>query len=227
MKWQETEKHFEDVTFEWTQPWLVLSMTPHILYTEDFLTPAECEHLIQLGTEDEKPSTTGFGKVRIGRSGSVSWIQRSQDLVVSSIYSRVFQSVSMPEIDIAKTAESMQFVSYKTGEDYGPHFDFFTKNVKEYTSHRYITILLYLNAQPHPRAGGNTGFLKAFDNQGIQIPCKQGSAVIFYNLTPEGYFDDKTLHESLPVKEEGWTKYLANIWIWHPCSIKHAMKKSK
>ena len=80
---------------------------------------------------------------------------------------------------------------------------------------RYVTLLLYLN---EPTAGGQTAFPKATDpatgKQGLAIHPGKGSAVLFYNLLPDGNADSETLHAALPVIEGD--KWLANFWIWDP-----------
>jgi len=79
---------------------------------------------------------------------------------------------------------------------------------------RFVTLLLYLN---EPEAGGQTAFPLAKDEstgEPIFTHPGKGSAVLFYNLLPDGNTDDTTLHAALPVvKGEKW---LANFWIWDP-----------
>ena len=41
---------------------------------------------------------------------------------------------------------------------------------------------------------------------------KKGSAVLFYNLLPDGNGDDLALHAALPCNEG--EKWLANFWVW-------------
>ena len=80
---------------------------------------------------------------------------------------------------------------------------------------RFVTLLMYLN---EPTAGGQTAFPKATDpatgKAGLAIHPGKGSAVLFYNLLPDGNADTETLHAALPVIEG--EKWLANFWIWDP-----------
>lgn len=40
---------------------------------------------------------------------------------------------------------------------------------------------------------------------------EKGKAVLFYNLLPDGNFDELSMHAALPVTKG--TKYLANLWV--------------
>ena len=65
---------------------------------------------------------------------------------------------------------------------------------------RFVTLLMYLN---EPTAGGQTAFPKATDAatgaKGLAIHPGKGSAILFYNLLPDGNADTETLHAALPV----------------------------
>ena len=84
---------------------------------------------------------------------------------------------------------------------------------------RYITLLIYLNDMLDESAGGETSFPKAklFDGserEGIKVHPGKGSAVLFYNLLPDGNGDDLALHAALAVRKG--EKWLANFWVWDP-----------
>jgi len=87
--------------------------------------------------------------------------------------------------------------------------------------------LLYLSDQEDDTAGGETSFPlaqtgkttdgvpgKTTDGEAIplfKIHPGKGSAVLFYNLLPDGNGDVRSLHAALPVlKGEKW---LANLWV--------------
>ena len=58
-------------------------------------------------------------------------------------------------------------------------------------------------------AGGETSFPKAkipgSTQEGIKVHPGRGSAVLFYNLLPDGNGDDQALHAALPVRSgEKW-----------------------
>lgn len=102
-------------------------------------------------------------------------------------------------------------VHYDRSEKYDGHYDWANSG---YPETRYITVLLYLTNQSDADAGGETSFPKANGGKGLKIHPGAGSAVMFYNLLPDGNGDELTYHAALPVlKGEKW---LANFWVWDP-----------
>jgi prolyl 4-hydroxylase len=79
---------------------------------------------------------------------------------------------------------------------------------------RFATILLYLNDD---MKGGETSFprwLNADTNAPLKVKPEKGKAILFYNLLPDGNYDERSQHAALPVTQGD--KYLANLWIWDP-----------
>jgi prolyl 4-hydroxylase len=111
----------------------------------------------------------------------------------------------------ARNAEDMQVVHYINGQKYDSHHDW---GVSGYPESRFITMLMYLNTQADPGAGGETSFPKGGSGGGIKVRPVKGTAMVFYNLLPDGNGDDLSLHAALPaIRGEKW---LANYWIWDP-----------
>ena len=108
----------------------------------------------------------------------------------------------------ALSAEPFQLVRYLPGQRYDAHYDW---GVKPNT--RFATLLLYLNT---PDVGGATAFPMANDTSGqpLMVQPRKGSAVLFYNMLPDGNTDVNSLHAALPVSQG--MKWIANIWIWDP-----------
>jgi prolyl 4-hydroxylase len=81
---------------------------------------------------------------------------------------------------------------------------------------RFATMLFYLNDD---MTGGETTFprwLNAEKNNGAPLTVKpeKGKAILFYNMLPDGNYDERSQHEALKIiKGE---KYLMNLWIWDP-----------
>lgn len=77
---------------------------------------------------------------------------------------------------------------------------------------RFATLLLYLNDDME---GGHTSFpmwRNAETSKQLEVRPEKGKAVLFYNLLPDGNYDELSMHAALPVKEG--EKWLANLWIW-------------
>jgi len=76
---------------------------------------------------------------------------------------------------------------------------------------RFATLLLYLNDDME---GGETTFplwRNANTPGALTVKPEKGKAVLFYNLLPDGNFDELSMHAALPVTKG--TKYLANLWV--------------
>jgi len=48
----------------------------------------------------------------------------------------------------------------------------------------------------------------------LKIKPEKGKAILFYNILPDGNFDELAIHEALPVTQG--EKWLANLWVWDP-----------
>jgi len=132
-----------------------------------------------------------------------------------------------------RIVEAMQLVRYGPGEEYSAHHDFTYPSIEDrYQPKRYATVLLYLtgegdvveNGVRHSTKfgdkgleGGGTTFPRAVTtdfHDGIKIKAQSGKAVVFYNVLPDGNFDQLSQH--LGEKVDQGVKYVANVWIWDP-----------
>jgi hypothetical protein len=65
--------------------------------------------------------------------------------------------------------------------------------------------------------GGETTFPRAITTEfhdGLKVKPQSGTAVLFYNVLPDGNMDDLSQHAG--EKVETGVKYVANIWMWDP-----------
>lgn len=136
-----------------------------------------------------------------------------------------------------RIVEAMQLLRYEPGEEYSAHHDFTYPSIENrYQPKRYATILLYLTGEGDVvengvrrstssnsinendgLKGGATTFPRALTtdlHDGLKVKPNSGSAVLFYNVLPDGNMDDLSQHSGGKV-EEG-IKYVANVWIWDP-----------
>jgi 2OG-Fe(II) oxygenase superfamily len=87
------------------------------------------------------------------------------------------------------------------------------------TTSRFATLLLYLN---DGMEGGQTSFpmwRNGETSKALEVKPEKGKAVLFYNLLPDGNYDELSMHAALPVKKG--EKWLANLWVWasNNCSV--------
>jgi 2OG-Fe(II) oxygenase superfamily len=79
---------------------------------------------------------------------------------------------------------------------------------------RFATVLFYLNDDME---GGETSFprwLNAETPNELKVKPERGKAILFYNMLPDGNYDERSQHAALPVLKG--EKYLTNLWVWDP-----------
>lgn len=186
-----------------------LADDPQVWVFDNFLTPDECLHIIELAEprmDDALVSRLGTNTASTRRTGQVAWVKHDEDDVVRGVIGRVSELVAVP----ANHAENLQVIHYGETEEYQSHFDAWdieTDKGKEKTArggNRAVTALLYLNEVD---GGGGTGFPKL----DLEVEAQPGRMVIFHNLY-EGYSTRhrKSLHGGLPVS--AGEKWACNLW---------------
>mmetsp|Transcript_6542 Transcript_6542/g.6766 ORF Transcript_6542/g.6766 Transcript_6542/m.6766 type:complete len:508 (-) Transcript_6542:187-1710(-) len=203
----------------------VISTEPRAFILSNVLSDFECDAIISLSSPKLHRSTVGElgskAAVSETRSSKNTWISRSRSSVTETLALRAAELLNIDEklLHPSENGEELQVVHYEVGQKYDPHHDW---GVRGYPESRFITLLFYLNNKKHENAGGETAFPKAGGGRGIKVHPGKGSAVLFYNLLPDGNADDLALHEATPVKDG--EKWLANYWIWDPHRRHNAMK---
>lgn len=85
-------------------------------------------------------------------------------------------------------------------------------DLREGQPSRFATLLLYLN---EGMVGGETSFprwLNGKTHDVLRVKPEVGKAILFYNVLPDGNYDERSQHAAKPViKGEKW---LTNLWIW-------------
>ena len=217
----------------------VVSVAPRVLTIDNFLTPTECKQVIALAQKRGLHQSTVVGGSRdtaspsqdkATRSSTNTWMERHEDPVLDTLYRRAatvlgiddsllqHRSDDHPELPTHHSiAESLQVVHYDKGQEYNPHHDFTYPPIGDrYQATRFATLLLYLNDVPY-NGGGETSFPRAIqstNHDGVLVEPRQGKAVLFYHVLPDGNMDDLSQHGSQPVLEG--EKWVANLWIWDP-----------
>lgn len=191
-----------------------LSGKPRIYLLPNFLTDAECDHLIELSRRSLTQSTVvdeespGVGKLDPRRSSKGYFLTaEDRDRMVRKIEQRI---ADVTELRV-ENGEALHILHYPKGAEYQPHFDWFNPDtpggaaaMNNRGGQRAASVIMYLNT---PLAGGKTVFPSAM----ISVTPKKGDAVLFYNILPSGDVDPLTLHGGAPVLEG--EKWIATKWI--------------
>lgn len=168
------------------------------LYTiDDFLTPDECAKVIALTQAKLRPSEVSHDNGdKAFRTSMTCHLNDHEDPFVRYIDDKISRALGVR----LAYSEAIQAQHYAIGQEFKAHHDYFSPNMdvyQEFTGEmgqRTWTFMIYLNDTPK---GGGTHFL--YLDQ-IFYP-KQGQAVIWNNLYPDGTPNRNTLHHGMPVEE--------------------------
>ncbi|GKY93301.1 hypothetical protein MPSEU_000297600 [Mayamaea pseudoterrestris] len=215
----------------------VLSCAPRVFEIKNFLSNVEVDHILQVAAQTDlhRSTVSGGGGMDTSqhtsntRTSKNSWLPRRTDFVIDTIYKRAADVLQMneallrsrraseisemPESHVS-VAERLQLVHYEPGEQYAAHHDFAMPGLVNYQPSRFATILFYLNDD---FTGGETSFprwLNGETDRPLKVKPEKGKAVLFYSMLPDGNYDERSQHASLPVKEG--EKWLINLWVWDP-----------
>jgi len=186
---------------------------PWIITMDDFLSAAECDHLIAqgelLGFERSKGLLLGKDGSDAqdvesnSRTSSNTWCKDScyNHATTREIAQRVEQlTFPIPEIN----TEHWQLLKYTTGQLYSTHSDYIDHHLERAEGVRILTLFFYLNTAE----GGGTNF-PAVHN--LTVQNLRGRAVLWPSVLNEAphKLDSRTNHQALPAVT---TKYAANVW---------------
>lgn len=190
----------------------VLSVSPRIVLVRNFLSEAECDHLIKESKPYLKrslvvnPLAEGSKLDDARTSSGMFFPGRGSDKTIATIEARIAKLTMIP----VENGESIQVLHYLPGAEYKPHYDFFDPNTVGGAAcfnrggQRLASFIMYLH---DTEEGGETIFPKA----NIAVKPVKGSAVLFYNCLSNGKEDNLTLHGGAPViKGEKW---IATKWM--------------
>jgi len=217
----------------------VLSNTPQLLQVDNFLSPEECDQIINSAKPGMKRSTVevldegGKTKEHVDRTSTTSWLYDKDCPFVKTLHERVEDLVKVPK----SYAETLQVLHYAPGQLYKVHHDYITvyNDQPRYAEghNRMITVFFYLTTveeggetifpygsmppEEHDKVR-NWGSCDDAVEPALRVPARKGNAIIFYHTTPKGQHEnsflvhDKTsLHGGCaPVKGDKWA---ANFWI--------------
>ncbi|VXC86903.1 putative eukaryotic Peptidyl prolyl 4-hydroxylase, alpha subunit [Sphingomonas sp. AX6] len=181
---------------------LPLCGRPAIQLCREFLQPAECNYLSDLGGPFLQPSVVvdpSNGRAiphPIRLSDGAAFGVFLEDLVVAAINRRVARLTDTQY----EQGEPLQLLRYHRGGEYRPHLDALPGEPNQ----RIKTVILYLNQDYR---GGETRFPKV----DLSWAGKTGDALMFDNVDADGRADNMALHAGAPVSNG--TKLIASRWI--------------
>lgn len=177
------------------------------IYTiEDFLTVGECQELIKRGEGNLMPSrTTHYSDDKDFRTSMTCHLNRHADTFVEYIDDKISACMGIHW----PYSEPIQMQHYALGGQLKGHHDYFEMGTSDYSrltgkaGQRTWTFAVYLNTVER---GGET----YFPYIDYKLRPKQGFAVLWNDLSPDGVPNRNTLHSSLPV--ELGEKFIITKW---------------
>ena len=167
------------------------------LYTiPDFLTPEECERIVELTRRNLRPSdVTHSNGDNAFRTSETCDLEMDDDGFAPQINEKIAQRLGIR----LPYSEAIQAQRYQVGQEFKAHHDYFSDYMDVYekfagqAGQRTWTFMIYLNDTPK---GGGTHFLH-LDHT---FYPKQGMAVVWNNLQADGTPNRNTLHHGMPVE---------------------------
>ncbi|CAG7657523.1 2OG-Fe(II) oxygenase [Paenibacillus allorhizosphaerae] len=172
---------------------------PLILILDNVLSCKECDALIDLAKHRMQRAKIGKSRVESDiRTSNSMFFEESEDELIQKIETRVSELMNIP----VSHAEPLQILHYKAGEQYHPHFDYFTAG--NVVNNRISTLVMYLNDVEN---GGET----YFPSLRFAVTPKKGSAVYFEYFYNDNRLNELTLHAGNPVTIG--EKWVATQWM--------------
>ena len=194
-------------------PAQLASASPRIGVVERFASPEICRWLIEqarpslVRAQTIDPKTGRAHYEDTARTNSCSAFDVAHmDMVLVMLRARIARLTQLPILGF----EDSQVLHYAPGEEFRPHFDFLDTREPGHAAavasggQRVLTFLLYLN-EGYER--GET----EFPHIGWRYKGRPGDALLFYNATPDGAPDRRTLHAGTATTRGD--KYLFSQWV--------------
>lgn len=185
-----------------------------VIYVSNFLSAPECDSLIAAAQAHLSGSTViddaDAGDVAdAGRSSRGAVLYRGSTPAIQAIESRIARLTNIP----VAHGEGIQILSYRPGQEYRPHFDYFDPKtpggarIIAEGGQRVATLIMYLSDVEN---GGGT----QFPQLSLEFTPTKGAAPLFASVGREGELLSSSLHAGCPIiSGEKWiaTKWLRQI----------------
>jgi prolyl 4-hydroxylase len=173
-----------------------LDVTGLDLYTyEDFMSAKECQRVTALAAHNLRPSPLSYDiGDELFRNSQTCLLAHLRSPVALAIDAKICKAMGIR----AEYGEAIQAQRYDVGEQFKPHWDFFTPSGTDYQrfagvrGNRTWTFMVYLN---DGMEGGDTRFTEI----GYAVTPKAGMALLWSNLHPDGSPNLATKHCGEPV----------------------------
>ena len=171
----------------------------------DFLTPEECQGLIERIDAGRFPSGVLADVPDPTYRTSESCNLDPYDPFVAAVETKITQLMGIQR----ELGETIQGQRYAVGQEFKPHHDFFYTDQNYYKreaqagGQRTWTAMIFLN---EPESGGQTNFPKV----NVKITPRAGNLFTWNNMDVAGAPNDFTLHQGMPVV--AGVKYIVTKW---------------
>jgi TPR repeat protein len=175
----------------------VVAAAPHIFTVDEFLSRAECAHLLWLASPNLKGAETARDRgEQTAFDGSAAALRGPLcDPLVRNIERRIAAGFGLRPSHV----EPLSILRYESGHSYAPHVDYFRADrladnecIGDVAGQRVASFLVYLRA---PAAGGETHYLE-IDRK---VVGRDRMALCHFNCDERGTPDPSTLHTGTPV----------------------------
>jgi len=185
---------------------------PRIWIVERFCTPEACAWITRRAENRLEAARTydadvGGRRYLDARTNTgTGFGLRDSDLVMTLLRGRIAKAVGLP----LPQFEPVNVLHYDPGQKFDRHYDFINPEVSHFAEdlrlrgQRLATALIYLN---EAYEGGETDFPEL----GYSFKGETGDLLIFFNVTPDGKPDKRTLHAGTP--PTSGEKWVLSQWI--------------
>ncbi|PGS47992.1 2OG-Fe(II) oxygenase [Bacillus sp. AFS041924] len=172
---------------------------PLIVLLGNVLSDQECDELINHAKSRMKRSKIGLShEENEMRTSSGMFFDESETELIKRIEKRIEMIMNIP----IEHAEPLQVLHYEPGQQYKPHFDYFSNHRTK--NNRISTLLLYLN---DVEEGGET----IFPELNYSVSAKKGTALYFEYFYQDETINELTIHAGSPVITG--EKWVATQWM--------------
>eukprot|EP00928_Gymnodinium_smaydae_P001629 TRINITY_DN10589_c0_g1_i1.p1 TRINITY_DN10589_c0_g1~~TRINITY_DN10589_c0_g1_i1.p1 ORF type:complete len:422 (+),score=79.95 TRINITY_DN10589_c0_g1_i1:121-1386(+) len=184
----------------------LVSTSPRVLVVRNLVSADEAEAVVSKAEPRLKSSAVGQGEQSFlseTRTSKLAFLPFEEGMM-GNLERRFADVLGIPLATLRARRELLQVVQYMQNQEYQPHLDASVSDADT----RFLTMLAVFRPAA---AGGCTSFPRAYQRKGLTVCLKQGDAVLFYSLLPDGNVDADSVHSGDRV-EEG-AKWVGNIWV--------------